>query len=122
MILLHLVVDGIHENEWIHRLQGTILPSGNFRHDFLCDLRHQFRGDLYVVQFLDLFGDIPLTHPTGVESQNLFFHPVRIPAVLADDLWLKAAVPIPGNLDVHLAKLCFHCLPRVPVAVIGRCV
>ena len=96
------------------------MPRRYLRHDLLRDLRHQFRGYLHAVQFLDLFGDVLLAHPAGVEADDLLLHPVRVPAVLADNLCLEAAVPVPGNLDLYLPQLCLHRLPGVPIAVVGR--
>ena len=48
MVLTHLVMDSIHEDERIHRLQRTILPRCHFRHDLFRNLRHQVRGDLHI--------------------------------------------------------------------------
>ena len=57
-----------------------------------------------------------------IQPQNFLFHPVRIPAVLANDFRLKGSVPVPGDLDIHLSQLGLHRLPGVSVAVVGRCV
>ena len=102
-VLPHFVVNGIHEHKRIHRLQRTILPGCDLRHDLFTDLRYQLRRDLHAVQFLDLLSDIPLAHAAGVQRQNLILHPVRIPVILADDLGFEGAVPVPGHLDVHFA-------------------
>ena len=115
----NLIVNGVHEHERIHRLQRTVLPGCDLRHDLFADLRYQLRRDLHAVQFLDLLSDIPLAHTAGVQRQDLILHPVCIPVILADDLRLEGAVPVPGNLDVHLAQLGLDGLLRVAVAVVS---
>ena len=113
----NLIVNGVHEHKRIHRLQRAILPGCDLRHDLFTDLRHQLRRDLHAVQLLDLLSDIPLAHAAGVQCQDLILHPVRIPVILADDLGLEGAVPVPGDLDVHLTQLGLDGLLRVAIAV-----
>ena len=112
-------MNGIHKHKRIHRLQRAILPGCDLRHDLFTDLRYQLRRDLHAVQFLDLLSDIPLAHAAGVQRQNLILHPVRIPVILADDLGLEGAIPVPGDLDVHLTQLGLDGLLRVAVAVVS---
>lgn len=119
IVLYWDIVNGVHEHERIHRLQRTVLPGCDLRHDLFADLRYQLRRDLHAVQFLDLLSDIPLAHTAGVQRQDLILHPVCIPVILADDLRLEGAVPVPGHLDVHLTQLGLDGLLRVAVAVVS---
>ena len=112
-------MNGVHEHKRIHRLQRTILPGCDLRHDLFADLRYQFRRDLHAVQFLDLLSDIPLAHAAGVQRQDLILHSVRVSVILADDLGFEGAIPVPGNLDVHLTQLGLDGLLRVAVAVVS---
>ncbi len=66
VVLPYLVVDGIHEDERIHRLQRPVLSGRNLRRDLLADLRHQRRRDLHIVQLFDLLRNVPLAHPAEV--------------------------------------------------------
>lgn len=86
-------MDGVHKDEGADRFQGPVLPRSHLRHDLLRDLCRQLRRYLYVVQLLDLLGDILLAHTAGVKTDDLFLHTVRIPAVLADDFRLKCSSP-----------------------------
>ena len=106
VILLDLVMDGVHEYEGVHVLQRPALPC-----------RH-FRGDFHIVQLFDLLRYIPLAHPAGVQRQDLFFHPIRVPVIFADDLRLIGPITVTGHTDLHLAKLGLHCLSGVAVAVV----
>ena len=119
VILPHLVVDGIHEDERIHCLQRPVLPRCYLWHDLFADLRHQLRRDLHIIQFFDLLRDVPLAHPAGIQRQDFFLHPVRVPVVLPDDLRLEAPVPVPGYPDVYFPQLGLHRFLRVPVPVVG---
>lgn len=40
----HSKVDSVQEYEWVHRLQGPVLPRRDFRHNLLTDFAHQFRA------------------------------------------------------------------------------
>ena len=70
------------------------------------------------IQLLDLLGDIPLAHPTGIQRQDLFLHAGRVPVVLADDLRFIRPIAVSGNPDLNLAELRFDSLLRVAVAVV----
>ena len=108
MILLHLVMDGLQKYERIHRLQGSVLPRCDLRHNLLADLTYQLRRDVHIVQALDLLRDVPLAHSAGIQPQNFLFHPICIPAVLANDLRLIFSVSIPRNLHFHRSQLGFY--------------
>ena len=120
MILFHLVVNGIHKHKGIHALQRTVLPGGDFRHNFLTDLCHQLRGDFDIVESLDLLSDVPLAHPAGIQCQNLLFHAVSVAVILADDLRLIGAIAITGYLDVYFTELRLDGLLGITVAIIAR--
>ena len=108
----------VHKDERIHAFQWTVLPCVHFRRDLLHDLAYQSVGNFYVIQILDLLGDIPLTHSAGVQSEDFFFHAVGVPAVFADDFRFILAVPVAGNFDIDFAELRFYGLFRVAVAVV----
>ena len=67
MILFYLVVNSIHEDKRVHAFQRPVLPGNDLWHDLLADLTHKFRGDLYIVQTLDLLCDILLAHTAGIQ-------------------------------------------------------
>ena len=119
VILFDLVVNGVHEDERIDVLQGTVLPGSDLRHDLFTDFCHQLRGNLHVVQLFDLLGDVPLAHAAGVQGQNLVLHAVCIAVIFADDFRFIIALAVSGYLDVDLTQLGLDGLPGVAVAVVG---
>ena len=60
-----------------------------------------------------------MAHAAGVQRQDLILHSVRVSVILADDLGFEGAIPVPGNLDVHLTQLGLDGLLRVAVAVVS---
>ena len=46
---------------------------------------------------------------------------VCVSTVFADDLRLKSAVSIPGNLDIYLAQLCLHGFLCVAITIVPGC-
>ena len=119
VIFLNLIVDGVHEHEGVDRLQWTVLPGRHFRHDLLRNLAHQLRGDLHIVQALDLLGNVPLTHPAGVQGKNLVLHALGVSVILSNDFRLIIAFPVSGHQDVDLPKLGLDRLLRIAIAVVG---
>ena len=98
--------------------QRTILPCVHFRCDLLHNLAYQTVGNFHIVQALDLFGDITLTHSAGIQGEDFFFHTIGVPAVFGDDFRFILPVSVPGDFDIYLPKLCFYGLFRVTVAVV----
>ena len=119
MIFLDFVMDGIHENERINGFERAILPGCHFRHDFLRDFGHQFGGNLHVVQFFDLLGNISLAHAAGVQRQNFVFHAISIAAVLADDFRLVLTVAVTGNLNIDFSQLGLDLFLGISIAVVS---
>lgn len=119
VILFHLVVGGVHEDEGIYAFQGTVLPGVDLWHDLLGNFAHQFRGDFHIVQALDLLGNIVLAHAAGVQGKNFVLHTLGIAVILTDDFRFIAALTVSGNLDVDLPKLRLDGLLGIAVAVVG---
>ena len=122
VIFLDLIVDGVHEHEGIDRFQRPVLPGAYFRHDFFTDFAHQLRGDLHIVQALDLLGNVPLTHSAGIQGKDFVFHALGVTVIFSNDFRLVVALPVPGHPDVDLSKLGLDRLLRIAVAVVGGAV
>lgn len=67
MIFLDLVMNCIHKNEWIYRFKRSVLPISHIRHNLLADFADKLGRDFYIIQIFDLFGNITLAHPAGIE-------------------------------------------------------
>lgn len=61
-----------------------------------------------------------LTHPTGVQLLDPISHSVCVSVILADDLGLKRATPIPGDLDVRLAQPYLDSLLRIAIVEVNE--
>lgn len=61
-----------------------------------------------------------MAHPAGIQSQDFFFHPVRIPAVLADNLGFKRPVPVQRHPDIYLVQLRLYPFSGIAIAVVWR--
>ena len=101
-ILPNLVVHRVHEYKRVGFIQRSGQPLHDLRYDPLTDFAYQFWRYLHAVQAFDLFGDILLAHPNPVQRKDLFFHPIRIPAVFAYDLRLKLSVSVSWYAYIYL--------------------
>jgi hypothetical protein len=64
--------------------------------------------------------DVPGRHPLGVHRDDFLFEPRDVFLALLDDLGLKIGLPVPGDLQVDLAKLRFDGLGGIAVSgIIG---
>ena len=64
--------------------------------------------------------DVPGRHSLGIHGDDLVLEPGDIFLALFYDLGLKIGLPVPGNLQVDLAKLRFDGLGRVAVPGVLR--
>ncbi len=66
--------------------------------------------------------DLPDRHPSGVELQDLVIETCPAGVVLRNELWLKAAMPIPRDLDGQLTEFAFERLLALAVPGIATCI
>ena len=62
--------------------------------------------------------DVPGAHPPAVERDDLFLNSGDIPLVLGDNLRLKLAVPVPGDVNLEFPVLALELLGGMAVALV----
>ena len=67
MIFLYFVMDCIHKNKRIYCFKRSILSCSHIGHNLLAYLADKLRGDFYIIQIFDLFGNVTLAHSTGIK-------------------------------------------------------
>lgn len=98
-----LQVDGVQADHRPDRIQGPALPGLDLIEGRVCDLRDQGRGDLNVVQLLQVRLHLAGGHAPGVQGQNLLVEAGQPDLTLADGLGLELAVAIAGSVDIEFA-------------------
>src|ERR1019366_9766429 len=79
--------------------------------------RDQVATDAHAVDLLEVRGDVTRGEPAAVEREDLVIKPLKAALALADDLRLKAPVPVPGSVDPDRPMLADQRLGRHPVAL-----
>ena len=62
--------------------------------------------------------DVPGAHPPAVERDDLLLNSGDIPLVLRDNLRLKLAVPVPGDVNLEFPVLALELLGGMAVALV----
>ena len=117
----------IGRSRGIHMIFATQKPAGvvndqNRSHTKLrvCLRVQEKQQHFYIVQFLDLLGNISLAHATGVQGQILLLHAVRIEVIFSDDFGYIGTIAVSWYFDVNLTELGLDCLWEIVVPVVAR--
>ena len=65
-ILTYFIMNTVHKDKRINRVQRTGLPFLNLRKYLVCDLADHFSWQLNSIKILELVVDVTCTHTTGI--------------------------------------------------------
>jgi hypothetical protein len=108
----------VQEHDRVDVLQRPLSPFAHVVHDRVGHLRDQLPADLHAIDLLQMRLDIPHREPAAIERQDLLVKPDEPPLALADDLRLKAPIPITRSVELDLPVLADQRLRRRAVALV----
>jgi hypothetical protein len=101
----HFHRDTVDEDRRIHRIQRPVLPLGHALDHPVGDRGDRRFRHLSPIHFDQVSTDITMGEAAGRQRQDHLVDPGQAPLVLAHNLRLEGPVPVPRDLDRHLAHI-----------------
>ena len=116
-------MDAIKIDDRIHCIERPGLPLFYFIHYAVSDRRNKRRRYFRAIHFSEVLLDFTHRHATGIQRDDLVIkaHPTSL--MLGNDLRLKTAFTVTGNLDGQFTEFTFQGLaaftiPALPVGLV----
>src|SRR5690606_6992492 len=119
-LVTDLYDDGVEVDDWIDRIKTAVLPGGDLFGDRFGGIGDEFRGDLHLVDLLEVLLDLPNAQAPGIQADDAVVEPVEVPLVLGNESRLKSSVTIPGDFDRQLSVVTADSFEAVPIAGVRR--
>jgi hypothetical protein len=114
-----LDLDGVDEDDRVHRVQWAGLPGGQAFQDPVGDGGDGLAGDLGAVDLGQVGLDLAGGQALGDQRDDQVLHTAKAPLPLADDLGLEGGVAVAWHLESDRADLGRHGLGAGAVAGVG---
>lgn len=112
-------MDAIKIDHRIHRIERPGLPLLYFIHYAISDCRNKRGRHFSAIHFSKVLLDFTHRHATGIQRDDLVIkaHPASL--MLGNDLWLKTAFTVTGDLDRQFSEFTFQGLTAFTISGIA---